>query len=51
MVPVRRDLPSGSTCLVFRNLRADFIEWAKAEGVFAKGIGLLDGGNWSVLRG
>jgi hypothetical protein len=27
------------------------IEWAKEEGVFAKGIGLLDRGNWSTLRG
>lgn len=25
------------------------IDWAKSEGVFAKGIGLLDKGNWSTL--
>jgi hypothetical protein len=31
-------------------VKATFIEWAKAEGVFAKGLGLLDEGNWSVLR-
>lgn len=33
--------------------RKDFmgalIDWAKAQGVYAKGIGLLDKGNWSVL--
>lgn len=25
------------------------IEWAKAEGVYAKDLGLLERGNWSVL--
>lgn len=25
------------------------VEWAKAEGVYAKGVGLLDQGNWSIL--
>lgn len=29
--------------------KAQLINWAKEEGVFAKGIGLLDEGNWSVL--
>jgi hypothetical protein len=27
----------------------ELIEWAKSERVFAKGIGLLDQGNWSVM--
>ena len=27
------------------------IEWAKAEGVYAKDLGLLDEGNWSILYG
>ena len=31
-------------------IKGVFIEWAKAEGVFAKGLGLLDEANWSVLR-
>lgn len=25
------------------------IDWAKSQGVFAKGLGLLDRANWSVL--
>jgi hypothetical protein len=29
---------------------SDLIAWAKAEGVYAKGLGLLDPGNWSILR-
>jgi hypothetical protein len=28
----------------------DIIEWAKAEGVYAKGLGMLDQGVWSILR-
>lgn len=35
---------------LLRELKGDFIEWAKVEGVFAKTSGLLDEGNWSVLR-
>lgn len=46
-VPVR---VSGGIGSLFRNLKKDFIDWAKEEGVFAKGLGLLDEGNWSVLR-
>lgn len=30
-------------------IKKNFIDWAKREGVYAKGIGLLDQGNWSVL--
>jgi hypothetical protein len=30
-------------------LKGKLIEWAKREGVFAKGLGLLDEGNWSIL--
>lgn len=29
--------------------KARLIEWAKREGVYAKGVGLLDEGNWSTL--
>jgi hypothetical protein len=32
-----------------RHFKGQLISWAKDEGVFAKGIGLLDEGNWSVL--
>lgn len=35
---------------LLRELKKDLIEWAKAEGVYAKGIGLLDEGNWSILK-
>lgn len=34
----------------FFKLKGELIDIAKAEGVFAKGIGLLNEGNWSVLR-
>jgi len=32
-------------------VKARFIEWAKREGVFAKGCGLIDESTWSVLHG
>lgn len=34
-----------------KGLKAQFITWAKEEGVYAKGCGLLDESNWSVLHG
>ena len=30
-------------------LKADLIAWAKEEGVYAKGLGLLDAANWSTM--
>lgn len=30
-------------------MKAEMIAWAKREGVYAKGIGLLDEGNWSTV--
>jgi hypothetical protein len=50
-------LPSGKVVPLYvdamggplRGMKGEFIEWAKREGVFAKGCGLLDEGNWSVL--
>jgi len=33
-----------------RTPKADLIAIAKREGVFAKGLGLLDENNWSILR-
>lgn len=30
-------------------LKGAMIEWAKECGVFAKGLGLLEDGNWSIL--
>jgi len=53
---IHATLPSGETVDVYnglngllpmRNLKKELIDWAKREGVFAKGIGLLD--NWSVM--
>jgi hypothetical protein len=32
-----------------RQLKGEMIAWAKAEGVFAKGLGLLDDGTYSIL--
>lgn len=33
----------------YHRLKGEFIRWAKAQGVYAKGIGLLDEANWSTL--
>ena len=39
-----------STNLIPANrVKGTFIEWAKAEGVYAKGLGLLDDSNFSIL--
>lgn len=32
-----------------RALKGAMIEWAKDWGVYAKGLGLLEDGNWSIL--
>ena len=49
IVPVRHE--DGNTSFVPLNqMKGRMIEWAKAEGVFAKSLGLLDDANWSVLR-
>lgn len=40
----------GTTLIPAHKVKSTFIEWAKAERVFAKGLGLLDDGNWSVLH-
>lgn len=36
-------------CTPLHQIKKAMIEWAKREGVYAKGIGLLDEGNWSIL--
>lgn len=43
-------MPTGSHMLWRREVKAAFIAWGKAEGVYAKGLGLLDESNWSVLH-
>lgn len=52
-------LPDGTTVNVrvdvahmirFRDLKGVLIAWAKREGAYAVRMGLLDEGNWSVLR-
>jgi hypothetical protein len=50
VVPIRVDLPSGGMGVLVRELKGEFIAWGKEQGVFAKGIGLLDNSIWSVLR-
>jgi hypothetical protein len=45
IVPLYINCETGS----MRELKGDLIEWAKREGVYAKGCGLLDESNWSVL--
>jgi hypothetical protein len=47
--PVRVQVTTGP--LSRKAPKADLIAWAKAEGAYAKGLGLLDEGNWSVLYG
>lgn len=56
IVPIHEDYPSGVFFYAQRGIpgsgmKAQFIEWAKEHKVFAKGCGLLDEGNWSVLHG
>lgn len=45
IVPVRSELPN---LMRMRDVKGEIIKWAKEQGVFAKGLGLLDEGNWSV---
>ena len=55
---IHATLPDGSIVPVvgypaFSNwfgFKANLVEWAKEQGVFAKGLGLLDESNWSILR-
>lgn len=56
---IHATLPDGRTVPVncsylradmLRNLKKNLIEWAKFHGVYAKGLGLLDENNWSILR-
>lgn len=46
VVPIRLGVYGGN---LLRSLKGEFIQWAKEEGVYAKGCGLLDEANWSVL--
>jgi hypothetical protein len=53
---VHATLPDGTvvpvcgTPMLGRSWKRSLIEWAVDEGVYAKALGLLDEGNWSVLR-
>lgn len=33
----------------FHSIKAEFVAWAREEGVYAKALGLLDEANWSVM--
>lgn len=48
IVPVNVGIDSGDLYGP-KGVKARMIQWGKREGVFAKGIGLLDEGNWSVM--
>jgi len=51
VVPVNLNMmPTGSHGLWRREVKGAFIAWGKEEGVYAKGLGLLDEGVWSVLH-
>jgi hypothetical protein len=43
---VRTDVPY---MIPANRVKAELIEWAKREGVYAKALGLLDESNWSKL--
>lgn len=56
---IHATLPDGKTVPVqnyldnltpLRNLKKAMLDWAQREGVFAKSIGLIDEGNWSIQR-
>lgn len=55
---IHATLPSGKVvpvqvgvdnCTPLHQLKGKMIEWAQREGVFAKGLGLLDDANWSIM--
>lgn len=50
-IPIYVEVANGIPLYGPKGLKSEFIAWAKREGVFAKGLGLLDEGNWSVLHG
>lgn len=45
-VPVQNEIQNLTP---LRNMKSEMIKWATREGVYAKALGLLDNGNWSVL--
>lgn len=56
---IHATLPDGSLVTVrdecygkgyIRGIKSDLLAWAKEQGVYANGLGLLDEGNWSILR-
>lgn len=47
IVPLHADYPM---CFPIRRLKGELIEWAKSHKVYAKGLGLLDEGNYSILK-
>lgn len=49
MVQVNLGWCPSTSLIPVHQIKGTFIEWAKAEGVFAKGLGLLDQSNWAVL--
>lgn len=46
IVPVQNQIDNLTP---LRNMKGEMIKWATREGVYAKALGLLDNGNWSVL--
>lgn len=48
---VRVDIhvPHAANLIPRRRLKGAMIEWARDEGVYAKALGLLDDGNYSIL--
>ena len=48
-VPLNVQVENGVPLWGPRGLKAKLIAWAEDQGVYAKGLGLLDENNWSVL--
>lgn len=42
-------VPNAAHLIPRRRLKGAMIEWARDEGVYAKDLGLLDDGNYSIL--
>lgn len=42
-------VPHAANLIPRRRLKGAMIEWARDEGVYAKALGLLDDGNYSIL--
>lgn len=50
VIRLRLDGLDNCSLIPRRQIKGEFIRWAKNQGVYAKGLGLLDDGNWSMMH-